>query len=494
MSITLDGRHLSLSEAERILWGHELVQVSPQALSAVQASAEVVAHLVERGEPVYGINTGFGKLSRQRVPASQLGQLQINLLRSHAVGVGAPLPDEAARAALLFRLNALLLGRSGVRPQLTDYLARLLNEGAVPLIPSKGSVGSSGDLAPLAHLSLLLIGEGEAKLAGRRLSGRELLSKLELEPLQLAPKEGLALINGTQISLAVGFVAWHQAKNLLEHAQLISALALEAFGGRVVPFDARLQDARPHSGQRRVAQALRQWLSGSQLVEQNDDVQDPYTLRCIPQVLGASAEAFDWVAQVMTTEINSATDNPLIFAESGEALSGGNFHGQILALAFELLGMATAEIGNFSERRSARLLEAPGLPPFLADQSGLDSGLMITQYTAAALVSENKVLAHPAVVDSIPTSGGQEDHNSLCSLSAQKALQIAENVEYILAIELLIALQALDYRGSAEMAPATRRAYQAARARLPHWDGQGLLGEEIQKAKALIARGELLHA
>lgn len=493
MSITLDGHHLSLEQAEQVIWGQQPVEATPEALQVVQASAEVVAQLARRGEPVYGINTGFGKLSRRRIPAEQLEALQLNLLRSHAVGVGAPLPDEAARAALLFRLNALLLGRSGVRPRLINYLVRMLNAQVVPIIPAKGSVGSSGDLAPLAHLALLLIGEGQAKLSGRQLSGGQLLQELGLEPLRLGPKEGLALINGTQISLATGFVAWHRAERLLQHAQLIAALALEALGGRMSPFEQCLQEARPHPGQLQVARNLRQRLADSRLVEQSDDVQDPYTLRCIPQVLGASLDALDWVAQVMRVEINSATDNPLIFAERNEALSGGNFHGQILGLAFELLGMAVAEIGNFSERRTARLLEAPGLPLFLADQSGLDSGLMIPQYTAAALVSENKILAHPAVVDSIPTSGGQEDHNSLCSLSAHKALQISENVEYILAIELLTALQALDYRGPEKMAPATRRVYRLARVRLAHWDGRGLLGEGLRQALALIKSGELLH-
>lgn len=491
--IQLDGKHLSIDEAERIVLGHESVEAAPEALRAVKASAQLVEKIVQEGRRAYGINTGFGKLSTVAISREQLRQLQVNLLRSHACGVGEPLPADVSRAALLFRLNSLLAGHSGVRPVIIEYLMEFLNHGVYPVIPSKGSVGSSGDLAPLAHLALLLIGEGQAQLDNQTLPGAQLLQKLNLQPLELAPKEGLALINGTQISLAVGFMAWLEAKNLLHHAQLIACLALEAAGGSSQPLDERLHACHPHPGQRHVAEQMRLLLQGSQLINRSADVQDPYTLRCVPHVLGACREALQFVQKKIEIEMNSVTDNPLLFPETGEVLAGGNFHGELLALAFEMLGMALAEMGNFSERRIALLLEHPTLPPFLSEKSGLHSGWMIPQYTAASLVSENKVLAHPAVVDSIPTSGGKEDYNSLASLSAWKAYQIAKNVEYILAIEMLIAAQALDFRKTSQMAPATRKAYERIRAHIPHLAEDRLLHQDIEKAKNLIRGAELLH-
>jgi histidine ammonia-lyase len=488
--IQLDGKHLTLEDVRRVVFEGGSVEPAPEALRAVEESAQFVEELIEEGRRVYGINTGFGKLSTVTIPHDQLRELQVNLLRSHAAGVGEPLPWEVSRAALLFRLNSLLLGRSGVRPVVIEYLVTFLNRRVYPLIPSKGSVGSSGDLAPLAHLALLLIGEGEAQLEGRTLSGAELLKELGLRPLKLAPKEGLALINGTQVSLAWGVVAWLKAENLLEHAQLIAAWALEAAGGSADSLDARLHEARP--GPDRVAEQLRRRLQGSRLVDRSPDVQDPYTLRCIPQVLGACAEALEFIKAKLEREMNSATDNPLLFPETKEVLSGGGFHGEGLALACEVLGLALAELGAFSERRTALLLEHPDFPPFLIERGGLHSGLMLAQYTAAALVSENKILAHPAVVDSIPTSGGKEDYNSLASISARKAYEIATNVEYILAIELITAAQALSFRDLHKMAPATRRVYEHLRASIPQLVEDRLLHRDIEKARALIRGGELL--
>ncbi len=492
--IELDGHSLTVETTKRIVFGGERVSLAPRALERVRAARAVVEQTVSQHQRVYGINTGFGKLSTQTIPSEKLSLLQENLIKSHAVGVGEPLPDEVARAAVLFRLNSLLHGRSGVRVEIVEYLKELLNHGVVPIIPAKGSVGSSGDLAPLAHLALLVIGEGQAKLGAKILSGREVLAELGLEPLPLAPKEGLALINGTQVTLALGFVALVRAQSLLAQAQAISALAVEAMRGYTAAFDERLHRARPHPGQLRIAQALRAWLSGSKLADsRTDDVQDPYTLRCIPQVLGASADALDFIQERFETEMNSATDNPLVFAESGDVLSGGNFHGQILAFCCELLGQAVAEIGNFSERRIALLLEAPDLPTFLAQDGGLNSGLMVPQYTAAALVAENKVLAHPASVDSIPTSGGKEDHNSMATTSAYKALQITKNVEMIVAIELLTVRQALSFRDPALMAPRTRTLYERLSQQIPPLAQDRLLQYDIHRAIQIIQEGNWLN-
>ncbi len=490
--IELDGHHLSLRDAERIVWENEPVSLSPQALRAVEASARRVEEIVAEGRRVYGINTGLGKLSTQTIPPERLGELQLNLLRSHAAGVGEPLPPEAARAALLFRLNALLRGHSGVRPVVVEHLQKLLNADVVPVIPSQGSVGSSGDLAPLAHLALLLIGEGEALVQGEKLSGGEVLQRLSLKPLRLAPKEGLALINGTQVSLAVGFCAFRTARNAWEHALWATAWAYEAAGAHTAPLDPRLGEVHPHPGQKLAAERLRALLEGSRLTGRNPDVQDPYSLRCAPQVLGAVWEGLRFVEQTLEIEINSATDNPLLFPETGEALSGGEFHGETLALALEVLGLVSAQLGAFLERQLAHLLEHPDLPPFLVEEGGLHSGLMIAQYTAASLVAENKVLAHPASVDSIPTSGGKEDYNSLASIGAQKAHRIAQNVEKITALALLVAGQALGFRDPEEMAPRTRRAYRRFREEVPPWIRDRLLHGDIRKAVQLVRRRELI--
>ncbi len=495
--IELDGHHLSLQDAERVVFEHEPVALSPKALEAVEASARLVEALVARGGRVYGVNTGVGKLSTRTIPPERLEELQLNLLRSHAAGVGEPLPPEAARAALLFRLNALLKGRSGVRPVVVEYLQRLLNAGVVPVIPAQGSVGSSGDLAPLAHLALLLVGEGEALLQGERLSGAEALAELGLEPLKLAPKEGLALINGTQVSLGLGFCAFVQAENLWEHALLVTAWAYEAAGAHTAPLDPRLGEAHPHPGERLAAERLRALLEGSRLLNRNPDVQDPYSLRCAPQVLGAVREGLQFVENTLEVEVNSATDNPLLFPETGEALSGGEFHGETLALALEVLGLVTAQLGGFLERQIAYLLEHPALPPFLAEEGGLNSGLMLAQYTAASLVAENKVLAHPAVVDSIPTSGGKEDYNSLASVAARKAHRIVQNVEGIVACALTVVRQALRFvvegEGERGLAPATRRPYARLCEALPPWTRDRQLSKDIERARALITRKGLLR-
>lgn len=492
--IDLDGEHLTVEQAVEVVFAGEPVRPTPEALEAVESSARLVEEIVRTNRRVYGINTGLGKLSRVTVPVERLGELQENLLRSHACGVGEPLPDEVSRAALLFRLNSLLQGYSGVRRVVIDLLGRMLNRGICPLIPGKGSMGSSGDLALLAHMALLLIGEGEARVDGRDLSAAQVLKELGTDPLELAPKEGLALINGTQVALARGFHAYCRARSLLSHAQLLACMALEAAGGSPAPLDPRLHSCQRHSGQRAVAEGMRAKLEGSRLVGRSRDLQDPYTLRCAPQVLGALEDVLRHTKGVIEAEMNAASDNPLLFPESGEALSGGNFHGESLALALEYLGMAVAEMGGFSERRIALLLELPDLQPFLVEESGLNTGLMVPQYTAASLVSENSVLAHPGAVGSIPTSGGQEDYNSLASVSAWKAYHIAENVEYILAIELMTVAQALDFRELGRMAPVTRRAHERVRDDIPHLSRDRMLHRDIEAARALIRGGDLLGA
>jgi histidine ammonia-lyase len=491
--IELDGHTLTIETARRVVFQGEPVAMSARALDAVAAAARLVEEVVREGRRVYGINTGFGKLSTEIIPREQLRELQINLLRSHAAGVGEPLPPEAARAALLFRLNALLQGRSGVRPVVIEYLTKFLNEGVTPVIPRQGSVGSSGDLAPLAHIALLLVGEGEAFLQGKRLSGTQVLQELDLRPLELAPKEGLALINGTQVSLAVGVCAFCSAKNLLEHAPLLAAMALEAAGGHTESLDERLYDSYGHRGPREIAERMRGLLLGSRLIDRTPDVQDPYSLRCAPQVLGSCVEALEFVRERLEAEMNAATDNPLLFPETGEVLSGGNFHGEGLALACEVLGLALAELGAFAERRIAYILEHPEFPPFLIEGSGLRSGLMLAQYTAASLVSENKILAHPAVVDSIPTSGGKEDYNSLASLASWKTFQITQNVEYILAIELLTVGQALSFLDVQAMAPKTRSAYGRLRQDIPPLTEDRFLGQDIKTARRLLQSEELIR-
>jgi histidine ammonia-lyase len=487
--IELDGERLTVVLAERVVFGGEEVRPAEESLKRVERAYQTLRLAAAAGERIYGVNTGLGKLSEVLIPHNQQRKLQENLLRSHAAGVGEPLPREVSRAALLFRLNSLLKGYSGVRREVVHCLVELLNHKVYPLIPTKGSVGSSGDLAPLAHMALILIGEGEAELDGETLTGGEVLRRLGLEPLRLEPKEGLALINGTQVSLATGFIAYTRAQRLLEDAEVLSAMALEAYGGRLEAFNGELHRVRPHPGQGAVAARIRKLLEGSGLIDRNESVQDPYSLRCVPQILGASQDALQFVKEKIEIEMNSATDNPLVFPETDEVISGGNFHGQPLALAFELLAQAAAEIGSLAERQIALLLVTPGLPEFLAPRSGLNSGLMLPQYTAAALVSENKVLAHPAAVDSIPTSGGKEDHNSLCSISAWKALKIVENVEYILAIELMVAAQALDFRDIDEMAPATRRIYEGFRSKVPHLEEDRLMQSDIEQARRMVREG-----
>jgi histidine ammonia-lyase len=514
-TVVLTGAGLTIGDVERVARGNALVTLDPDARARVQAARDVIDRLVTSGQVVYGVTTGFGALASTFVPADQARELQQRLLQSHAAGVGIPFPREVVRAMLLLRANTLALGHSGCRPALIDRLCDFLRLGVLPVVPEQGSVGASGDLAPLAHLALPLIGRGEVELGGRLLPAATALTAVGLEPMVLEPKEGLALLNGTQMMSAIGALLVADAERLVQTASVVAAMSVEALLGTEVAFSAAYQLARPHPGQVRTAAELRWLLHGSSLQAAHHPhahrVQDPYSLRCVPQVHGASRDAIDHLRRVLDIELNSATDNPLVFPGGGEVptdaiatggglvISGGNFHGQPVALALDFAKLAIAELGSISERRIALLLDPrlnDGLPAFLGSASGLDSGLMILQYTAAALVSENKVLAHPASADSIPTSANQEDHVSMGSIAARHARRVLEHVERILAIELLCAAQGLDLRLA--MLPGTRpgdgvaAAHARVRAVVAHLDRDREPGPDLDEATSLVRTGALV--
>jgi len=468
MKIQLNGQDLTLDDVVKVAQEPVTVEIAPEAWTGIRASRACVEQVVRSGRPVYGVNTGFGKLSEVTIAPEDAVQLQRNLIRSHACAVGPALPITTVRAMMLLRANALAKGFSGIRPETLQLLVDCLNRGVHPVIPSQGSLGASGDLAPLAHLALLLMGEGEADVAGERVAGARALHAAGLTPVILQEKEGLALINGTQAMTAIGVLAWSRAEGLSTIADGIAALTFEALQGVMDAFSPSLHALRPQPGQVAVAASLSAWLLGSHLTTRQGElrVQDAYSLRCIPQVHGASRQCLAHVREVLQTEINSATDNPLIFAETGDIISGGHFHGQPVALVMDYMKIGIAEMANISERRIERLVNPSlsGLPAFLARVPGLSSGLMILQYTAASLVSENKVLAHPASVDSIPSSAGQEDHVSMGTTAARQASAIVDNVARVLAIEAITAAEALSIQHvTARMAPATRRLYEQIR-------------------------------
>ena len=463
--IVLTGADLSIADVEAVARRGAGAVLDDAARARMQESRDLIERLVAGGQVVYGVTTGFGALASRFVEPADAARLQENLLKSHAAGVGAPLDTEIVRAMLLLRANTLALGHSGCRPVLVDRLLAFLELGIHPVVPAQGSVGASGDLAPLAHLALPLIGRGFVELQGQRLPALVALREVGLEPLELEAKEGLALLNGTQLMTAIGALVLADADRLGATASVAAAMSVEALLGTDVAFSAAYQLARPHPGQIAVAAELRHLLRDSTVQTGHHDdahkVQDPYSLRCVPQVHGAVRDALDYLRRVLDIEMNSATDNPLVFPEGGVAapdalatgggrvISGGNFHGEPVALALDFAKIAIAELGAISERRTSLLLDPRlngGLPAFLAPDSGLDSGLMIVQYTAAALASENKVLAHPASVDSVPTSANQEDHVSMGPIAARHARSVLEHVEQIVAIELLVAAEALDRR------------------------------------------------
>jgi len=512
--VVLNGAELTIADVEAVARsGHDAV-LAADARERVAEARAVIGRLVASGEVVYGVTTGFGSLATTFVPPDQAQELQERLLLSHAAGVGEPLPTEIVRAMLLLRANTLALGHSGCRPELIDRLLELLRLGIHPLVPSQGSVGASGDLAPLAHLALPVIGHGRVELDGRVVSAAEALAQTGLEPLVLQPKEGLALLNGTQMMSAIGALLLATADRLARTASVAAALSVEALRGTEVAFSAAYQSTRPHPGQVRTAAELR-WLLRESTLQQahhgdSHRVQDPYSLRCVPQVHGAARDALDNLRRVLDIELNSATDNPLVFPQGanvpedalatgrGLVISGGNFHGEPVALALDYAKLAIAEIGAISERRVALLLDPrlnDGLPAFLGADSGLDSGLMILQYTAAALASESKTLAHPASADSIPTSANQEDHVSMGSIAARHARIVLEHSERIIAIELICAAQGLDLRLAMQpdMRPGAGVAEAHARIRdvIDHLDHDREPGPDIGAATRLVHEGAL---
>jgi len=493
MKVELTGDDLTLERFEQVVFGRVPVALAARARAKVKRARAVVDKAVAEERVVYGVTTGFGDLARVKIAPDKLRQVQLNLLRSHASGVGEPLSELESRATLLLRANVLAKGHSGVRQVVVENLCALLNRGIHPVIPSRGSVGASGDLAPLSHLALVLIGEGEAWMEGRRFRGSEALKKAGLKPLELEAKEGLSLINGTQPSLAVGLLAWLEAQNLVDTADVAAALSLDALRGTPVAFDERIHKLRPFPGQLKSAENIRRLNQGSQIRESHiacGKVQDAYSLRCAPQVHGAVREALTFVRRIFEVELNAGTDNPLVFPERDEVLSGGNFHGQPLALALDTLAIALAQLGNISERRTERLINPTlsDLSPFLTREPGLNSGLMMAQVTAAALASENKTLAHPASVDSIPTSGN-EDFVSMSMGAALKARQVADNVKTILAVELLCASQGIDLLAPLKTGALAAKAHAALRRAVPILEADRLLAPDIESVRHLISQG-----
>lgn len=498
-AVVIDGEKLTIEQVEQVALGGALVHLSAKAAEKTQSSRRLVEEILGSKEVVYGINTGLGKLCQVVIPKGQIRRLQKNLVISHASGVGRPLPAQVVRAMMLLRANVLAKGYSGVRLQVIQHLVAMLNERLHPVVPEQGSVGASGDLAPLAHVALALIGRGQATYREKLMSAAGALKKIGLSPLKLQAKEGLALINGTQAMTALGCMALLRAERLAKTADISGGLTLEALLGTPAAFHPRLHRARPHRGQRISARNLRTLVRGSQIVASHRDcpvVQDAYSLRCMPQVHGAARDLFGHVRSILAVEINSATDNPLIFPQENLVLSGGNFHGQPVALAMDALGMGLCALANIAERRVASLMDpnVSKLPPFLAPDPGCNSGYMMAQVTAASLVSENKVLAHPASVDSVPTSANQEDHVSMGMIAGRKATQILENAETVMGIELLCAVQGIDLRASLRPGLGTMAAYRAIRRRIPRLDEDRVLAPDLKRAASLVRGGEVLRA
>jgi histidine ammonia-lyase len=485
---------LDLAMLERVLTEPVRVRLTRSDLARVRRGAAAVARLVARGQVVYGLNTGFGLLARTRIPREQIGQLQRNLVLSHAAGTGPLLPDNVVRLILVLKIASLLKGYSGVRIETVRALCALLEHGVYPCIPGKGSVGASGDLAPLAHLSAVLLGVGEVRVGGKMMPAAQGLKLAGLKPVELGPKEGLALLNGTQVSTALALSGLLQIERVFAAALVTGALAIDAMKGSDAPFDARIHALRRQPGQMDVAKVFRRLLAGSRIRAshlQCDRVQDPYSLRCQPQVMGACLDLLRFVAAALVREANAVTDNPLVFPEDGSVISGGNFHAEPVAFAADQLALAVAEIGSLAERRVALLVDPKmsGLPAFLVKESGLNSGFMIAQVTAAALVSENKMLAHPASIDSIPTSANQEDHVSMATHAARRLTEMAENAAVVIAIELLAAVQGIEFHRPLKTSAGLERVIATLRAKVPHYDTDRFFAPDIEAAKELVTSG-----
>ena len=494
--LQLDGQPLTIQQIVGVAARREQVSLSAEARERVERARRVVEQIVAEGRTVYGVNTGFGKLSDVSIERADLRQLQLNLVRSHSCGLGDPLSEEEARAMVLLRANVLASGFSGARPLVIDTLIAMLEKGVTPVIPEKGSVGASGDLAPLAHIALAAIGEGEAYYNGERLTSAIALERAGVAPLQLEVKEGLALLNGTQAMGAVGGLALHRAERLVRLADVAGAMTLEALRGTPVAFDPRIHEARPHPGQIAVAAHLRALLTDSEIRKSHLDndprVQDAYSLRCMPQVHGAVRTALAHAREIVEIESGSATDNPLVFSDTGDVLSGGNFHGAPLALVFDYAAIALTDLVSITERRIDRLVNPDsneGLPPFLTPQPGISSGFMMLQVTAVALLNEAKVLAHPASVDNVPTDGGKEDHVSMGMTSATKLRSIVKLAEMTTAIELLTAAQALDYRAPLAPGRGVKQAYDLVRELVTPLTVDRAMSKDIEQLTDAIRRG-----
>jgi len=495
--LELSGQRIPLQQIAEVAAGRERVTLSADARARCDASRTVVERIVTQGQTVYGVNTGFGKLSDVPIERDDLRQLQLNLVRSHACGLGSPLSEAESRAMLLLRTNVLACGYSGARTLVIDTLIAMLDRGVTPVIPEKGSVGASGDLAPLSHLALTVIGEGEAFFKGERMPGADALRRAGIEPVTLEAKEGLALLNGTQAMAAVGGLALARAENVTRVADAAGAMSLEALRGTPVAFDERIQQARPHPGQIAVAANLRALLRASEIrtshLDNDPRVQDAYSLRCMPQVHGAVRGALAHVREIVEIETGSGTDNPLVFSETGEVLSGGNFHGAPLALAFDYAAIATTDLLSISERRIDHLVNPDlneDLPPFLTATAGTSSGFMMLQVSAAALLSDARVLAHPASIDNVPTDGGKEDHVSMGMTAATKFRSIVENAELVSAIELITAAEGLEYRAPLKPGRGVQRAYEIVRSHVPRLVADRSMSQEIQTIATAIREGE----
>jgi len=497
--IYLNGENLTLENIYKAAHGKCRIEIPLSVKTKINKSRAVVEQIIKNEKVVYGINTGFGKLSKVKIPHANLKKLQKNLILSHSCGVGENLKEEEVRAAILLRANTFAKGYSGVRFELLKILIDMLNEGVVPLVPSQGSVGASGDLAPLAHLSLVVIGLGKAMYRGKVYSGDKALKRAGLKPVELSAKEGLALINGTCIMTAVLALALYKSFNLLKSANIVSSVSLEALAGTDTHLHDFIQCARPHAGQINTAKNLKKIIQKSRIIEGHktcERVQDPYCLRCVPQVHGAVYDLLNYAAEKVFIEANSATDNPLVNPNDNTILSGGNFHGAPMALCADSLAIALSYLGSISERRTDCLLSSGvnHIPAFLSKHSGLNSGFMIMQYTAASLVSENKVLAHPASVDTIPTSGGFEDHVSMGTIAARKFARIVENVANILSIEAICASQALDFGKPGDAGAGTKAAYDKIREYVLFRADDDILSPDIKKIKELIIKGAVIEA
>jgi len=509
MRVFVDGENLTIEDVVAVARDGAEVEIPRKTVERVRKCRQFLEDVVREKRVVYGVTTGFGALATVSIPLENVRKLQSNLIRSHSAGVGKPLPKDVTRALTLLRANTLAKGNSGIRLTTLETLVQMINRGVHPIIPEKGSVGASGDLAPLSHMTLVMMGEGEAEYQGKRMKGKEAMEKAGIPPVKLDSKEGLALINGTQLMTAIGTLALYDAEALIKTAEIAASMSLEALMGVSDAFDERIHLVRPHPGQITSARNVRLLTSGSRNMQTGSRVvkgsetrspQDPYSLRCIPQVLGAARDAISYVKGVIETEINSAIDNPLIFVEDKEFLSGGNFSGQPTSVAMDLLSIALTIVGNMSERRIARLIDENlnlGLPAFLIHkeaEKGIQSGFMSTQITAAALASENKALTHPASIDSIPTSANFEDFVSMGSIAARKATEILRNVEHILAIELLCAAQGIDFRGPDKLGKGTKTAYSLVRKTVCTLREDRVMSTDIEAVVELIRSRELINA